>query len=101
MHTFTYWSLIPRALGVNSILMLSQLSLAAAYVYLETFITVSTLIKYVPLFPSVCHPAETIPCQNLIKLPIISQVLKLLLSPGTEGRPPEMGMQSTLFPLSS
>jgi hypothetical protein len=60
----TYWSLIPRALGVNSINMLSQLSLAAAYI-LETTITVYNLIKYVPLSSSVCHPIKLISSRNL------------------------------------
>ncbi len=60
----TYWSLIPRALGVNSINMLSQLSLAAAYI-LESTITVYNLIKYVPLSSSVCHPIKLISSRNL------------------------------------
>ena len=60
----TYWSLIPRALGVNSINLLSQLSLAAAYVLSNTYNRI-TLIKYVPLSSSVCHPIKFISSQNL------------------------------------
>ena len=44
--------------------MLSQLSLAAAYI-LETIITVYNLIKYVPLSSSVCHPIKLISSRNL------------------------------------
>jgi hypothetical protein len=49
------------------------------------------------LISAACTSIRTTLCGSSI----IFQVLLLLLSPDTEGRPPEMGKQSTLFPLSS
>ncbi len=94
-YFYTYLVAITWALDVHSSFLLFQLSLAAALILNHRI----KIYKYIPLSSPVFHLIN--PFQPILsyikKKSTIILVHKTAHAPDTEGQPPEMGKQSTLF----